>query len=99
MLYRYTFFKLTYVNLKRVYSQSIHLSKDQKTTTVCSWLPCRNQTKRFILIFLFRLWPVDLSSKSWWRRTGSNRRPHACKARALPTELRPPLKNGGPGRT
>jgi hypothetical protein len=26
---------------------------------------------------------------SWWRRTGSNRRPHACKARALPTELRP----------
>ena len=25
----------------------------------------------------------------WWRRTGSNRRPHACKARALPTELRP----------
>jgi hypothetical protein len=26
---------------------------------------------------------------NWWRRTGSNRRPHACKARALPTELRP----------
>ncbi len=26
---------------------------------------------------------------SWWSRTGSNRRPHACKARALPTELRP----------
>ena len=25
----------------------------------------------------------------WWRRTGSNRRPHACKARALPTELCP----------
>jgi hypothetical protein len=24
-----------------------------------------------------------------WRRSGSNRRPHACKARALPTELRP----------
>ncbi len=26
---------------------------------------------------------------SWWRRTGSNRRPIACKATALPTELRP----------
>ena len=26
---------------------------------------------------------------TWWSRTGSNRRPHACKARALPTELRP----------
>ena len=25
----------------------------------------------------------------WWRRTGSNRRPTACKAVALPTELRP----------
>src|SRR3954447_11909512 len=26
----------------------------------------------------------------WWSQTGSNRRPHACKARALPTELWPP---------
>ena len=26
---------------------------------------------------------------SWWSRTGSNRRPPACKAGALPTELRP----------
>ena len=27
--------------------------------------------------------------KPWWRRTGSNRRPPACKAGALPAELRP----------
>lgn len=27
--------------------------------------------------------------KEWWSRTGSNRRPEACKATALPTELRP----------
>ena len=26
----------------------------------------------------------------WWRQTGSNRRPPACKAGALPTELCPP---------
>ena len=26
---------------------------------------------------------------AWWSQTGSNRRPHACKARALPTELWP----------
>jgi hypothetical protein len=26
----------------------------------------------------------------WWRQTGSNRRPEACKATALPTELCPP---------
>jgi hypothetical protein len=29
------------------------------------------------------------SQRSWWSQTGSNRRPHACKARALPTELWP----------
>ena len=28
-------------------------------------------------------------SRCWWSQTGSNRRPHACKARALPTELWP----------
>jgi hypothetical protein len=39
-----------------------------------------------------------LSSRSrrrstlWWSQTGSNRRPHACKARALPTELWPQRK-------
>jgi len=27
--------------------------------------------------------------QGWWSQTGSNRRPHACKARALPTELWP----------
>ena len=29
------------------------------------------------------------ASQEWWSQTGSNRRPHACKARALPTELWP----------
>ena len=28
-------------------------------------------------------------ARSWWRRSGSNRRPPACKAGALPAELRP----------
>lgn len=31
----------------------------------------------------------------WWSRTGSNRRPQACKASALPTELRPLPKGKG----
>ena len=31
-------------------------------------------------------------SRFWWSQTGSNRRPHACKARALPTELWPLLE-------
>ena len=43
-------------------------------------------------------------STAWWSQTGSNRRPHACKARALPTELWPRSQtpnwlSGGPGRT
>ena len=33
--------------------------------------------------------PNPLDTSSWWRRTGSNRRPPACKAGALPAELRP----------
>src|SRR5579872_7276299 len=33
----------------------------------------------------------------WWSQTGSNRRPHACKARALPTELWPPKSLLGTG--
>ena len=32
-------------------------------------------------------------STVWWSQTGSNRRPHACKARALPTELWPRAGN------
>ncbi len=54
--------------------------------------------------------PEARQREGWWSRSGSNRRPHACKARALPTELRPQFdllscwpqpvyqaKPGGPG--
>src|SRR5256885_9352645 len=34
----------------------------------------------------FKLLPP---ARSWWRMTGSNRRPPACKAGALPAELIP----------
>ena len=38
-------------------------------------------------------WPrqgaADQPMVRWWRRSGSNRRPAACKAAALPAELRP----------
>ena len=32
---------------------------------------------------------VSIFDFIWWSQTGSNRRPHACKARALPAELWP----------
>src|SRR4249920_3299871 len=34
---------------------------------------------------------------NWWRMTGSNRRPPACKAGALPAELIPRRMGGGSG--
>jgi predicted membrane metal-binding protein len=33
--------------------------------------------------------PRVAKGEAWWSQTGSNRRPHACKARALPAELWP----------
>ena len=35
--------------------------------------------------------------RAWWSWPESNRRPRACKARALPIELQPQLLLGGPG--
>jgi hypothetical protein len=35
--------------------------------------------------------PSELQVSHWWRQPGSNRRPRACKARALPAELCPRL--------
>ena len=43
--------------------------------------------------YLLRMNPTT-RSPVWWSRTGSNRRPPACKAGALPAELRPLI----PGR-
>src|SRR4029078_5555272 len=36
-----------------------------------------------------RLAVAGIASEGRWSQTGSNRRPHACKARALPAELWP----------
>ncbi len=33
--------------------------------------------------------PANPTNREWWSQTGSNRRPPACKAGALPTELWP----------
>ena len=45
---------------------------------------CFRRSRISVLIPVFCLPRSD-----WWSRSGSNRRPQACKARALPTELRP----------
>lgn len=48
-------------------------------------LPCCGSFRRIVE------WPSTASTPEglWWRQTGSNRRPPACKAGALPTELCP----------
>ena len=49
--------------------------------------------------YLFPHPTLPRTRKSWWRMTGSNRRPPACKAGALPAELIPRLRNlGGSSR-
>ena len=40
----------------------------------------------------------EFSGSEWWSQSGSNRRPPACKAGALPAELWPHLKLVGLGR-
>jgi hypothetical protein len=49
---------------------------------------CRCATRR---LFMDELSSAGFQSKrpAWWSQSGSNRRPHACKARALPAELWP----------
>ena len=43
-----------------------------------------------VLMFRGRLFEaLSIFDFIWWSQTGSNRRPHACKARALPAELWP----------
>jgi hypothetical protein len=60
--------------------------------------------------FVFLTDEQDRQDRRWWSQTGSNRRPPACKAGALPAELwprasdrqfvgtQPKARNGGPGK-
>ncbi len=50
------------------------------------------RTEAFLAATPIRSPSSDLRPPKWWSQTGSNRRPHACKARALPTELWPRRK-------
>jgi hypothetical protein len=47
------------------------------------------QDLRSLAVCVVACRPKLRSSEGWWSQTGSNRRPHACKARALPAELWP----------
>ena len=49
----------------------------------------RSDVSRTILSKHFVRSTASIFDFIWWSQTGSNRRPHACKARALPAELWP----------
>ena len=60
-----------------------------------------SQCQRRCFTRTYRPSRIPLSSSleiCWWSLSGSNRRPQACKASALPTELRPHIRNCMVGR-
>ena len=48
-----------------------------------------NTTCKVMFRGRFKSSSASVDQAIWWSQTGSNRRPHACKARALPAELWP----------
>ena len=67
----------------RLLSRHIPSSRCQSNRQILAWRnPC-----------LFEVWTFGSAAVAvWWSQTGSNRRPPACKAGALPTELWPRLE-------
>ena len=68
---------------RKRHSDQIFSSRCQKTKRTGRG-PKRNQYSADISCL-----QAQTPTRTWWSQTGSNRRPHACKARALPTELWP----------
>ena len=75
------------IDLLFTMSDNLHrVIEDRRGTNSSPW------TSVLVLRVLRSCRPSLHSSKAWWSQTGSNRRPPACKAGALPTELWPRLR-------
>ncbi len=61
------------------------LTRSRRRTTQFAYLPF------FTALAHMQLSKIGKDRKSWWSRSGSNRRHPACKAGALPAELRPQM--------
>jgi hypothetical protein len=59
--------------------------QDAELESSSNWNPPKRMAQITAASRLFK----RLRAKRWWSLSGSNRRPQACKASALPTELRP----------
>ena len=81
----------------RVALGSISSSRCQITCAPSAFVHRRTTAESALIDFLTNEFSLGLSksaengcqSRVWWSQTGSNRRPPACKAGALPTELWP----------
>ena len=71
-------------------------ARSDPTSSRCqiSRIASASRTKRRGIVF-----STDETKPGWWSQTGSNRRPPACKAGALPTELWPRSRFGPPPLT
>jgi hypothetical protein len=74
-------------SLVRAHLVTISSSRCQTTRTL------RRSTKCAELVSSDEQYPLA-QHQTWWSQTGSNRRPPACKAGALPTELWPRFRYG-----
>ena len=89
--------------------RSLGTISSSRCQTTRSKHPLRGEAGRlceFVFLYGRAVEPRSAGSAAWWSQTGSNRRPPACKAGALPTELWPRAGdgrnqesgNGGPGK-
>ena len=92
-----------WVGIKQAAKHLFTMSKDPVTDALRhqGHQTCSLTMRRFSVVFGAGLAAPSLAAKgseAWWSRTESNRRHPACKAGALPTELRPhSRKLVGPG--
>src|SRR6185312_14339391 len=80
---------------------------DVRQHAACECFVEKHERKREFLFSYGRAIKSSAAIADWWSQTGSNRRPPACKAGALPAELWPlavneaylsDCGNGGPGK-
>ena len=75
------------IDLLFTMSDNLHrVIKDRRDTNSSLWMSCLGL---LVIETIDRTTPLKI--EAWWSQTGSNRRPPACKAGALPTELWPRL--------
>ena len=95
--------KLTRIHATSLFLPGVRVKRDRKLSLYNversgSWSPKRPANPNFALCLTRCVsWDQAITcstiQKKWWSLTGSNRRHPACKAGALPAELRPHFLN------